>query len=330
MKPKNCVFIQLGITGTLIAGFTAQGQTKYSGDDWPETPTPTATNIVSTAAFQQVESETTANAEPQEAAAPIIDQPSRFHLAIATEFTTAYFFRGIRQEDSGLIVQPYADAAIDAFRMEDASVSLKAGFWNSYHDASTGASSGDSFTKNWYESDLYAGFGVSSGKWSFDARYIWYTSPSNAFGTVDELDLSVAYDDTEWLGAWSMKPAATLATEVGSNAADGGNNGTYLQLSISPGLTFDAGSIKNVALTFPATVGLSLSDYYEGTGGEKDVLGYATVAAKLSVPLDVDASWGAWTLSASVQALFLGDAASTFNRANQSEIIGTVGISVGF
>lgn len=267
--------------------------------------------------------------ESKPAAAPEAE-PSRFHLTLGTDVTSAYFFRGIRQEDSALILQPYADAAFDIVRSENATISLKFGTWHSFHAEATGATTNDSFIKYWYEADLYAGLGLALGKWSFDARYIFYTSPSDAFGTVEEFDFTVAYDDSELLGPWSLKPAATLAVETGSNAADGGRRGTFLQLGISPGFAFDAGPVKNIAVTFPVSVGLSLSNYYEGTGGENDVFGFASVGAKASLPLNTDKSWGLWTLSAGVQALFLGDAASTFNYGDEAEIIGTVGISVSF
>jgi hypothetical protein len=256
-------------------------------------------------------------------------EPSRFHITLGADLTTAYFFRGIRQEDSGFIAQPYADAALDVYRQDDTTVSIKAGVWNSLHGEATGASTGDSAVKNWYECDVYAGLGVVVGKWSFDARYVLLTSPSDAFGTVDEVDFSVAFDDTELMGKWSLKPAATLVIETGSNATDGGRRGTYLQLGVSPGVTFDADSIKNLALTFPVTVGLSLGNYYEG-GGDNEAFGFASVGAKASAPLPLDSSWGAWTLNAGVQVLFLGDAAASFNSGDHEQVIATVGISATF
>lgn len=256
-------------------------------------------------------------------------EPSRFHLSLATDFTNAYYFRGIRQEDSALIVQPYADAAFDVFRGENATVSLKLGIWNSFHAEATASATDDSFTKYWYEFDVYFGAGLVVGKWAFDARYYVYASPSDAFNTVEEFDFSVAFDDSELLGAWAMKPSATIAVET-SNAADGQHRGTYLQLGISPGFTFQDEPLKDIALTFPVTVGLSLSNYYEGTGGENDAFGYATVGAKVTIPLKLDASWGAWAISAGVQALFLGDATSSFNDDDNVEVIGTVGVAVAF
>lgn len=268
--------------------------------------------------------------QPAAAAPAAASEPSRFHLTLGADVTSAYFFRGIRQEDSGFILQPYADLAMDVYRSDNATLSVKAGMWSSFHGESTAAATTDNFTKRWYECDLYAGVGLVTGKWSFDLRYTALTSPSDAFGTVDEIDFSVTFDDSELLGAWSLKPTAMLVVEVGSNATDGARNGTYLQLGVSPGFTFDEGCLKDVSLTFPVTVGLSLGNYYESGDGENDAFGFASVGAKAAVPLKLDPSWGAWTLTAGVQALFLGDAARDFNEDHGTEFIGTIGVSVSF
>jgi hypothetical protein len=335
MNPKNRVFNTLSAAAPLVLAQASLGQAApVTGDDWPNVDPPIASAEThdlelgpNTGSQPKPPAPAPAPSKQGEAEPPL---PSRFHLTLGSDITSAYFFRGLRQETSGFIAQPYADAALDILRLDGATVSLKLGTWNSFHGKATGAATTDSFTKNWYECDLYAGVGLTAGKWAFDARYVFETSPSNAWGTVEEFDLGVAYDDTELLGAWSLKPTVLLGVETGSNAADGGRKGAYLQLGVSPGFTFDVGSVKDIAVTFPVSVGLSLGNYYEGSGGENDVFGFASVGAKASVPLPLDKSWGAWTLSAGVQGLFLGDAARTFNNSRKTEIIGTVGVSVSF
>ncbi|MDP1660822.1 MAG: hypothetical protein Q8L55_02805 [Phycisphaerales bacterium] len=256
--------------------------------------------------------------------------PSRLHLTLGNEITSAYYFRGFRQEDSGLIAQPYADLSLDVFRAESTTVSLKFGLWNSFHGVATGATTSDGFLENWYEFDVYAGVAISTGKWTFEARYSFYTSPSGAFGTIEEVGLTASFDDTELLGAWSLKPTVALAFESGANAADGGRKGAYLQLGIAPGFSFDAGLAEAVAVSFPASVGLSLSNYYEGMAGENDTFGFASVGAKASVPLKLGSAWGDWAVSAGVQAVFLGDAAQSFNNGERTEVIYTIGASIAF
>ena len=255
---------------------------------------------------------------------------SRFHAALGVDYTTAYLSRGLLVEDSGLILQPYADFAVDMYRADDLTVQFTFGTWNSFHGADD-ATTSDGVVGHWYESDLYAGVAVTDGALELDVRYYFYTSPSGVAGTIEELYFSCAYDDSDLFGAWALNPTAVLAIETGNNAADGGRNGTYLALGVSPGLSFDAGLGEAIEISFPASIGLSLSNYYEGADGPHDVLGFVSVGASASLPLGLDESWGAWTLSAGVQALFLGDAAASFNTNGDAlEVIATVGISVEF
>ena len=265
-----------------------------------------------------------------ESAVPPEASDPRFHISLGADYTTAYFSRGYRFEDSGWIVQPYADLSLDVFRLEGATISLTLGTWNSFHGKATDAGTADGFTRSWYESDLYAGVGLVVGTWAFEARYYVESSPSDAFDSIEEIYLSVAFDDSEQLGEWSLSPTAALFIETGSDSIDGGRKGTYLQLGVSPGLSFDLGTMKGLEWSFPVSAGLSLGNYYEGGNGENDFFGYASVGTTLSVPLNLDKSWGSWTLRAGVQGLFLGDVTSTFNNGDHFEVIGTVGMSFEF
>jgi len=262
--------------------------------------------------------------------APAAAEESRFHLSLGADWTTAYFSRGLRYEDSGLIVQPYADLSLDAFRSEDATLSLTLGTWNSFQGEATDAGTSDGFIKYWYESDLYAGVRLEAGAWALEARYYFYTSPSDAWETIEEFYLSAAYDDSDLLGAWSLAPSVILAVETGSIGADGGRDGTYLQLGVAPGFSFDAGSVKDVEVSFPASIGFSLNNYYEGANGENDTFGFANAGAQVSVPLNPGATGGAWALRAGVQCLFLGDAARSLNDDSDFEVIGSVGIAFDY
>ena len=308
-------------TTLLAAATTAAGQEGSSfSDTWPRArPMSLATQ-----------------ANPQDVAEPVTEAPEdgddtfRVHATVGADVTTAYYFRGIFQEDSGLIIQPYADFTLDVLRFDRGTVSVNFGMWNSFHSEGTASATTDNFTENWYESDLYAGVGLSTGDWSFSAGYAVLASPSGAFGTVDEISLGVSFDDSTLLEEWALAPSATLIFEVGSNAADGGENGVYLELGIEPGFSVSPGNLEDISISFPLAVGLSLSDYYEGTGGEDDVFGFVSVGVTAEYPLPVESDWGAWSVTCGVQGLFLGDAASTFNSDDSAEIVGTLGVSLSF
>jgi len=277
--------------------------------------------------------------EPGSAAAPATEAPdtnsSRLHLTAGVDFTNRYFFRGIVQERQGFISQPWAALDIDLVKNDDWTLQGVLGTWNSIHDTPTNAANPDELVGKWYESDFYGGLSVTAGNWSGKAIYAFYTSPSDSFETIQEVIFSAAYDDTEALGAWALNPALSLAVETGSNFGDGADTqpGTYLEPSISPGFTVEngfRGAFKGTTVSFPVTVGLSLSDYYEDGDGEDSTFGFASVGARAAIPLNMPNGYGAWTLNLGVQGLFLGDQTKEYNGGKDAEFVATVGISIAF
>lgn len=298
--------------------------------------------VTGIAAAQQPDAGSASTAEPSQPSASVepakveaeppasmADVGSAISVQLNLDFTNAYFYRGIRQQDKGLIVQPAA--RLTTRFVDEAALKLDGfiGTWNS-----VGPNAGtreDSLAEDWYESDVYAGFTLTRGKLSLTTSYTFLTSPSDAFQTVEELGFTLVLDDSEWLKAWALKPYATLALETGSNGSDGADldNGAYLELGIAPSVSFDVGETP-VTFTFPASVGLSLSEYYEDADGSDDTFGFAQVGAKASIPLGTSGRYGAWTLNAGASFLFLGDHAETFNRANDTEFVGTIGLQWNF
>lgn len=258
------------------------------------------------------------------------EQESRLYVGAGVDYTTAYYSRGLLYEDEGLILQPWLELSLEVWRGDEVTVSVIAGTWNSYQGEGTDAGTTDSTRENWYESDLYAGFGIATGNWYFEAEYQWYTSPSDAWDTVEELYFTAAYDDSEAMGAWSMQPTAVLAIETGDEANDGYATGTYLQLGVSPGVYPEEGAFEGWEITFPVSVGLSLSNYYEGDDGENDFFGFVSAGVTASRTLGLDESWGEWSVYGGIQALFLGDMTSTYNDGDDTVAILTLGVSIEF
>lgn len=257
------------------------------------------------------------------------ERGSAISVQLNVDFTNAYFYRGIRQQDKGLIVQPAARVSASLVDQPDFKLDGFVGAWNSF-GPNAGARSG-SLVEDWYESDLYAGVTLAGGPLALTTSYTFLTSPSDAFQTVEELGFTLALDDSRWLKAWALKPYATLAIETGSNGSDGPDlrNGTYLELGIAPGFSFDVGTTP-ITFTLPVSVGLSLSDYYQDADGRDDGFGFAQLGVKMSIPLGEPGRLGAWALNAGVSALFLGDHAREFNRGDRTEVIGTVGLQWSF
>ena len=262
-------------------------------------------------------------------------QPNTGKVSFSTglDFSHAYFFRGIIQETDGFIAQPYGEIAFDLF--EDAeglnTGSLALGFWNSLHSGPSGSGGPSVNTTAWYEMDFYAGLSLGLvGQWQADVVYTQYMSPNDTFSTVKELALSLAFDDSERMGALALAPYVMLAIETSGNAA-GIESGAYVELGVEPGLPLED---SPVSLTFPVTLGLSLSDYYQNVVGmvaENDAFGYFDLGLIASVPLlRVNERYGSWEISGGVHLLFLGDSLEALNAGDQFQAIGSFGVSIGY
>src|SRR5688500_18333482 len=217
--------------------------------------------------------------------------PGSITLVGGIDFVNAYHFRGIPQDESGVIMWPYADLGLALFSGDGGlkSVGLNLGTWNSLHTGTAGLDG--PFDKLWYESDFYAtvGFGFGGGT-SLGLTYTAYTSPNGMFSTVKEIGFKFAVDDSGYLGGAAIKPYVLVAREIalgleedsiasGAGQADGGSAlGTYLEFGVAPGY-----SAPRFSVAVPVKIGLSLGDYYEGAVGDER-FGFFSVAGLATVP----------------------------------------------
>ncbi|MEZ5974664.1 MAG: hypothetical protein R3E96_07420 [Planctomycetota bacterium] len=130
----------------------------------------------------------------QELDTPVVSTPDGPSVSLGLDMATAYYFRGYRQEDSGLILQPWSEVTFEL--SDDSPLSLTLGQWHSFHSEKSGATTGDSFVGTWYEADWYATLGWGRGDWSFGVTWTNYSSPAGAFATIDELTFSAGLDDS--------------------------------------------------------------------------------------------------------------------------------------
>jgi hypothetical protein len=122
-----------------------------------------------------------------------------------------------------------------------------------------------------------------------------------------------------------------LAVEVKGQADGGSNKGVYLQLGVEPGFTLIESENYPVSLSFPLTLGLSLSDYYQNSTGDDDTFGYFDLGVNLSEPLSfIPADYGSWEVFVKGDFLFLGDNLEAVNDGDSFEAIGTFGIALSY
>jgi len=237
--------------------------------------------------------------------------PGAITLTGAMEASNAYLFRGIPQDDTGLILWPAADLGVALWSGGGSltSIAVNVGLWNSLHTGLAGAD-GPS-RKLWYESDFYATFGLGfNGGVSIATTYTAYTSPNNAFASVKEVSVKVA------AGGYGTRPYALVAFELEGQADGGVTKGRYLELGAAPGTT-----IAGVAVAVPVRVGLSLDGYYEGQRGDER-FGFFSVGANVTVPLSSGASrYGSWNVHGGADYVRLGDSNALRLGDNQKVVI---------
>ena len=244
------------------------------------------------------------------------------------DFANAYMFRGLLQDDTRVIMWPFAEAAAELHRDDDGvtSVKLHVGTWNSLHTGATGLNGPR--RELWYESDVYATLAVGLEDTVVSGTWIVYTSPSNSFSTIQEVIVKATLDDIGTTGI-GLNPHALVAFELGTSprlgqADQGTNGGTYLEAGVTPGWSDAA-----LDLRFPLKIGLSLNDYYELAGVDHR-FGYLSLGAVATVPIARNTSYGTWNVRGGIEFQSLGDTPEAFNRGDQTKLIASVGLTLSY
>ena len=251
------------------------------------------------------------------------------------DFTNKYFFRGILQENQGVIAQPWWELGYDIWRDESGSLrklDLTFGQWNSLHDGPTGTEGGNAM---WYESDFHIGLeGMVGERLGVGMAYVAYHSPNGQFGTIEELVFTGKYDDRGQLFeslVSGLQPSVELAFELDGQRDNGSHVGIYLGLGIEPWFVIGRMGETDIRLSLPATMGLSLRDYYEDGAGNDDFFGVLDVGAEVSVPMDfLPPRAGPWDASAGLHWLLLGDNNADIPGADGSELVFSIGVETRF
>jgi hypothetical protein len=241
---------------------------------------------------------------------------------------TSYFFRGVLQENSGLIYQPSIGINATLYEGEDfiSSLDVYASIWNSIHTKSQPA---DTSNRHWFETDYVVGasMGLPAG-FTFDAALVFYTYPATGTGAITELDLTLAYDDADLMAGWNLpalNPYVLFATEL---AAAGSGENSYLEVGMEPSFAIYEAEDFPLTLSIPVALGLDLGDYY---GDE--LFGHVTFGAVLSTPLNfMPVEFGAWEASAGVMVVYAANDTRALGLRSQDswEVYGTFGVSMTY
>ncbi|MCC6421092.1 MAG: hypothetical protein IT429_22885 [Gemmataceae bacterium] len=272
----------------------------------------------------------------------------RFLFNARTDFSTAYFYRGIGQENEGLAqldaeirVRPYEDRMSDVFNKFDAVVKFR-----SFHTFGPTANTPSGGNEKFYELDFDGGIEFTGFE-----RLLLGLYQTNRIGVNQQLadvhafETKLAFDDSTPAFPFSLQPYALLTIEYMGDS-DGGNpnshapgfgQGIYLELGVRP--EFDLLRIESfkrpITLAVPVRIGLSLSNYFEDPSGQDQTFGYGQIGLELNIPLLTMATagdqWILLDLTTGGSVLFLGgplQRLSEFNGTGDSPVvvIGTVGL----
>jgi len=239
-------------------------------------------------------------------------------LTGSMDVSNAYLFRGIPQDDTGLILWPAADLGLMLKSGSGTvrSITVNVGMWNSLHTGITGADGPNG--KLWYESDFWTSVGVGlPGHVNVSATYTAYTSPNGAFPSVKEVSLRASS------GVRGTNAYALVAFELEGQADGGAVEGRYLELGAAPSL-----GLGGLTVAVPVKVGLSLDGYYEGLRGDER-FGFFSVGGSVTVPLSNERSrFGRWNVHGGADYVRLGDSNALRLGENTKVIIsGGLGLS---
>lgn len=258
-----------------------------------------------------------------------LPERSRSSGSFGVDFTTHYLFRGIPQEDRGVIAQPWFEwnLRLADERCPVGPVDFTLGTWNSLHDGPTGGAG-----SIWYENDVYGGFGANVlDRLRANLRYTSYHSPNAGFPTVQEVSGSLTFTDG-WLLSGGLQPTVALAFETRGQADGGDERGSVWELGLEPTQTLGHLGRLECLASLPVKVGLGMHGYYESpTGGSAATFGYASIGLTMALTLPVGDGWPSpWRLEVSLAGVTLGDTNRERNGGERNELVGTIGISSSF
>ena len=257
------------------------------------------------------------------------------HGRLGFALTSQYFFRGIEQENQGIIAQPTLDLSLNVHEGDEGlrQLNIVTGIFESLHSGPTGSTGGV-----WYESRYYLGVeGQFGERFAGGVRYNTYATPNGSAqslnNTVEELQFQVQFDDAGIFSKdWTLFPTATVAFELEGQRDGGNERGIYAELAISPAWTIGEIGDAELTLKFPSRIGVSLKDYYEQlNGGDDDFFGYIQSGGVVSAPLNFRASrLGPWRGYAGLHLILLGNNNDERNGDDRAELFFEFGMSTDF
>jgi hypothetical protein len=235
---------------------------------------------------------------------------------LGVTMTNEYLSRGLVLNSKGVVAQPYLDLY---FKLYEGTgfinkITFNFGLWS---DLNSHVQNPISTLRNWYEFDYTPGVSFTFAKnFTFTASYFEFDSPGQDFATARSINMNLAYDDTDLLGAFALHPHVAVLSELPAPGEAGlAPGGWYYEIGLAPSYTFGKGSTYPVTFSVPLTTGLGSANFYK-----QDGFGYFSAGAQLAVPLAfIPACYGTWTFSGGYTYYYLGNALQEFSAGNEGD-----------
>jgi hypothetical protein len=248
---------------------------------------------------------------------------------LGVNFVSEYISRGAMQENQGTIAQPYIDLFFSVYEGADTDVinkvTLNLSGWSSFHSKHTGANP-DSDVSSWYECDVIPGVSVTFLKnWTATLSYLEYFSPSAAWDASRNINLNLAYNDTDLLGAFALHPHVAVLRELEGSCGSGVGygSGTYYEFGVAPALP----AFGPVTISFPLTVAAGSNGFYAENKG----FGYFSGGVNAAVALPfIPSSYGTWAANAGVTYWYLSNANADAAAVDNNRVVWQGGLGVTF
>ena len=247
------------------------------------------------------------------ACVPVIAGERQMVGSVGLGISSSDIFRGIQQNDSWVI---NTNVNLDILLSDNLTLVLSSN--NVIFDSPAATAQNLS---SWYEADLGIGFETIVKDMTFGVGYVAYTSPADAFNTVQELQLFASAQFLE------LNPYALLAIELNGTRGLSGEPAMYVEFGVAPQLTVLESQTMPVTITLPAKLGLGVDGYYGDAGFD---FGYVSFGALASAPLVImPEALGDWTITAGIDFIYVGDAQKLIT-GDDIEIVGKVMLSTNF
>lgn len=249
----------------------------------------------------------------------------RVSLNFGATVVSKYIWRGYLIEDQGFMFQPYAEIGFQLLKPEtdgDLAINATLGTWNSLHSEHTGSTGGNVMI--WNESDLYGSVAFGWDHYTVGVVYTFYNYPNNSnANTVQEVGFKVGFNlpDDQWYGKWLGDPSVGVYVEV-DNSNVGQDDAAYFELNFGPSFDLFAGK---ATLSIPATLGLSLNNYY--VGAQHETFGFFSFGASLEIPL-ASGEFGKASLTGGVSCLVLGKTTEAIDHGDSFDAYAFVGLKL--